>query len=216
MRDVLWINKLGTYREDEKVFCGVKRIHWNMLFNQHTEFLFQDYDVAKECITRLTPADYRHKRDLKPKCLTWRCREHENCPFVLQIVPFCKKTGKTDEELKSGRYYIRKAQNHDHSQETLAELSSGNQSVSQYHKVEKKYNQAEAEMNELENRLKKTTMKDRRSKIGTKIRNLRKKIMKLKSDMGKLSNGTDQIDGESSTNSHSNKSDLEKSVKSMP
>ena len=111
-----------------------------MLFTPHTEFTFQNYDVTKKCIRRLAPADRRHNFDLQPKCLTWRCSDFENCPFVLEIVPFIKKTGKTESELKKGRYYIRKAQNHDHSPETLAEPSARNQSVSQYHKLEKEYN----------------------------------------------------------------------------
>ena len=83
---------------------------------------------------------------------------------MLEIVPFVKITGKKELELKNGRYYIRKAQNHDHSPEILAEPSTRNQSVSQYHKLEKECNDAEREMNELENQLKKTVMKDRQAK----------------------------------------------------
>ena len=133
-----------------------------MLFIQHTKFVLQNYDVVKECIRRLAPADRRHNFDLKPTCLTWSCSDFENFPFVLEIVPFVKKTGKIESELKNGCYYLKKAQNHDHSPETLVEPSNRNQSVSQYHILEEEYNYAEREINELENRLKKTIMKERR------------------------------------------------------
>ena len=116
---MLCINEFGAYREDGKVFCKSRRVTCNMLFEQHTKFAFQNYNVVKECIIRLSPVDCRHNFDLKPKCLTWRCSDFENCPFVLEIVPFVKRTGKTESELKNGRYCIRKAQNHDHIPETL-------------------------------------------------------------------------------------------------
>ena len=137
---MLWINKSVAYREDGKVFCKSRRITWDMLFIQHTEFVFQNYDVTKEYIRRLAPADCRHNFDLQPKCLTWRCSDFENCPFVLKIVSFVKKTVKAESELKNSCYYIRKVQNYDHITETLAEPSARNQSISQYHKLEKEYN----------------------------------------------------------------------------
>ena len=90
------------------------------------------------------------------------CGRFENCLFVLEIVPFGKTVGKTVAELKKGSYWIRKAQDHDHSWETLVEPSSRNQSVSQYHKLEKKLEDAKARTNELNDQLKKTTVKERR------------------------------------------------------
>ena len=48
MKGTLWINELGTHKEDRKVFCQKKRIYWDMFFNERTRFLFQNYDVVKE------------------------------------------------------------------------------------------------------------------------------------------------------------------------
>ena len=51
-------------------------------------------------------------------------------------------------------YWIRKAQDHDQSYETLADHWFNNESVSQYHKLEKKHKDAKARMEELEDQLK--------------------------------------------------------------
>ena len=56
--------------------------------------------------------------------------------------------------MKKGSYWIRKAHDHDHSRETLAEPSVRNESVSQYHKLEKKLNEDQVRMEELEDQLK--------------------------------------------------------------
>ena len=136
-----------------------------MFFKERTRFLFQNYDVVKESVMILTPSERRHNFDLNPKCLTWSCSDFENCPFVLEIVLFGKTVGKTVAELKKGSYWIRRAQDHDHSQEALAEPSARNESVSQYHKLEKKHKDAEARMEELEDQLKKTTVKAHRCKF---------------------------------------------------
>ena len=133
-----------------------------MFFKERTRFLFQNYDVVKKSVTILTPSEHRHNFDLKPKCLTWRCSDYENCPFVLEIVPSGSTVGKTVEELKKGSYYIRKAQDHDHSLGTLVIPSYRNESVSKYHKLEKKLEDAKARTNELNDQLKKTTVKERR------------------------------------------------------
>ena len=125
-----------------------------MFFKERTRFLFQNYDVVKESVIILTLSERRHNFDLKPKCLTWSCSDFENCPFALEIVPFGKTAGKTEEELKKGSYWIRKAHDHDHNHETLAEMSAHNESVSQYHKLEKKHKDAKARMEELEDQLK--------------------------------------------------------------
>ena len=77
-----------------------------------------------------------------------------NCPFVLEIISSGKTIGKTEAEVKRGSYWIRKAQEHDQSYETLAEPSIRNESVSQYHKLEKKHKDAKARMEELEDQLK--------------------------------------------------------------
>ena len=58
-----------------------------------------------------------------------------------------------------------KAQDHDYWYETLVEPSVRNESVSQYHKLEKKHKDAKARMEELEDQLKKTTVKAHRCKF---------------------------------------------------
>ena len=136
-----------------------------MLFKERSRFLFQNYNMVKENVTILTSSERRHNFDLKPKYLTWSCSDHENCPFVLEIIPSGKTICKTEAEVKRGSYRIRKAQDHDYCYETLAEPSVRNESVSQYHKLEKKHKDAEARMEELEDQLKKTTVKARRCKF---------------------------------------------------
>ena len=125
-----------------------------MFFKERNRFLFQNYNMVKECVTIRTPSKCRHNFDLKPKCLTWYCSDHENCPFVLDIVSSDKTIGKTEVEVKRGSYRIRKAQDHDYCYETLAKPSIRNESVFQYHKLEKKHKDAEARMEELEDQLK--------------------------------------------------------------
>ena len=136
-----------------------------MFFKERSRFLFQNYNMVKENVTILTSSERRHNFDLKPKCLTWSCSDFENCPFVLEIIPSGKTVDKTEEELKKGSYWIRKAHDHDHSRETLAEPSVRNESVFQFHKLEKKHKDAKARMEELEDQLKKTTVKARRCKF---------------------------------------------------
>ena len=136
-----------------------------MFFKERNRFLFQNYNVIKENVTIRTPSERRHNFDLKPKCFTWSCSDHVNCPFVLEIIPSGKTIGKTEAEVKRGSYWIRKAQDHDYWYETLAEPSVRNESVSQYHKLEKKHKDAEARMEELEDQLKKTTVKAHRCKF---------------------------------------------------
>ena len=125
-----------------------------MFFKERSRFLFQNYNVVKENVTILTSSERRHNFDLKPKCLTWYFSDHENCPFVLEIIPSGKTIGKTEVEVKRGSYRIRKAQEHDYCYETLAEPSIRNESVFQYHKLEKKHKDAKARMEELQNQLK--------------------------------------------------------------
>ena len=125
-----------------------------MFFKERNRFLFRNYNVIKENVTIRTPSERRHNFDLKPKCLTWYFSDHENCPFVLDIIPSDKTIAKTEAEVKRGSYRIRKAQDHDYCYETLAEPSVRNESVSQYHKLEKKHKDAEARMEELEDQLK--------------------------------------------------------------
>ena len=125
-----------------------------MFFKERNRFLFQNYNVVKENVTIRTPSERRHNFDLKPKYLTWSCSDHENCPFVLEIILSGKTIGKTEAEVKRGSYWIRKAQEHDYCYETLAEPSVRNESVSQYHKLEKKHKDAKARMEELEDQLK--------------------------------------------------------------
>ena len=136
-----------------------------MFFKERNRFLFQNYNMVKENVTIRTPSERRHNFDLKPKCLTWSFSDHENCPFVLEIIPSGKTIGKTEAEVKRGSYRIRKAQDHDYCYETLAEPSIRNESVSQYHKLERKHKDAEASMEELEDQLKKTTVKAHRCKF---------------------------------------------------
>ena len=124
-----------------------------MFFKERNRFLFQNYDMVKECVTIRTPSERRHNFDLKPKCLTWSCSDLENCPFVLEIILSGKTIGKTEVEVKRGSYWIRKAQDHDYCYETLAEPSVRNESVPQYHKLEKKHKDAKARMEELQNQL---------------------------------------------------------------
>ena len=102
-----------------------------MFFKERNRFLFQNYNVIKENVMIRTPSECRHNFDLKPKCLTWNCSDHENCSFMLDIIPSGKTIGKTEAEVKMVNYWIRKAQEHDHSYETLAEPSVCNESVSQ-------------------------------------------------------------------------------------
>ena len=125
-----------------------------MFFKERNRFPFQNYNMVKENVTILTSSERRHNFDLKPKCLTWSCSDHENCLFVLEIIPSGKTIGKTEAEVKMANYRIRKAQDHDYCYETLAEPSIRNESVFQYHKLEKKHKDAEARMEELEDQLK--------------------------------------------------------------
>ena len=85
-----------------------------MFFKERNRFPFQNYNVVKENVTIRTPSERRHNFDLKPKCLTWSCSDHENCPFVLEIILSGKTIGKTEVEVKRGSYRIRKAQEHDY------------------------------------------------------------------------------------------------------
>ena len=124
-----------------------------MFFKERNRFLFQNYDVIKENVTIRTSSERRHNFDLKPKYFTWYFSDLENCPFVLEIIPSGKTSGKTEAEVKMANYRIRKAQDHDYCYETLAEPSVRNESVSQYHKLEKKHKDAEARMEELQDQL---------------------------------------------------------------
>ena len=174
-----------------------------MFFKERTRFLFQNYDMVKEGVMILTPSECRHNFDLNPKCLTWSCSDFENCPFVLEIILSGKTVDKTEEELKKGSYWIRKAHDHDHSRETLAEQSVRNESVSQYHKLEKKLNEDQVRMEELEDQLKRTTVKTRRCRIQEKTRNLRKLIKKTKTELEKVKDIKDRPDNECATHPYS-------------
>ena len=136
-----------------------------MFFKERNRFLFQNYNVVKENVTIRTPSERRHNFDLKPKYLTWYFSDLENCPFVLEIILSGKTSGKTEVEVKMANYWIRKAQEHDHCYETLAEPSVRNESVSQYHKLEKKHKDAKARMEELEDQPEITIVKAHRCKI---------------------------------------------------
>ena len=84
---------------------------------------------------------------------------------MLEIIPSGKTICKTEAEVKRGSYRIRKAQDHDYCYETLAEPSIHNESVSQYHKLEKKHKDAETRMKELEDQPEITTVKAHRCKF---------------------------------------------------
>ena len=122
---------------------------------------------------------------------------------MLEIIPSGKTVDKTEEELKKGSYWIRKAHDHDHSRETLAEPSVRNESVSQYHKLEKKLNEDQVRMGELEDQLKRTTVKTRRCRIQEKTRNLRKLIKKTKTELENVKDIKDRPDNECATHPYS-------------
>ena len=105
--------------------------------------------------------------------------------------------------MKKGSYYIRKAQDHDHSLGTLKIPSCRNESVSKYHKLKKKLEDAKARTNELNDQLKKTTVKERRCRIQQNIRNLRKLIKKVETDMEKVTDVKDRLNDECATNPNS-------------
>ena len=84
---------------------------------------------------------------------------------MLEILPFGSTVGKTTEELKNGYYWIKKAQEHNHNKKTLKIPSSRNESVSKYHKLEKKLEDAKARMDELEDQLKRNPKRDIKKKI---------------------------------------------------
>ena len=67
--------------------------------------------------------------------------------------------------MKKGSYWIRKAQDHDHSLGTLVIPSFHNQSVSKYHKLKKKLEDAKARTNELEDQLKRSPKREIKKKI---------------------------------------------------
>ena len=105
--------------------------------------------------------------------------------------------------MKKDRYWIRKAHDHDHSRESLAEPSARNESVSQYHKLEKKLNEDLSRIGGLENQLKRAIVKTRRCRIQEKIRNLRKLIKKTKTELEKVSDLKDRPDDEVATHPYS-------------
>ena len=115
---------------------------------------------------------------------------------MLEIVPFGKTTEKTEAELKKGSYWIRKAQDHDHSRGTLSVPSARNESVSQYNKLEKNLNEDLSRMGELEDQLKRTIMKASRCRIQEEIRNLRQLIKKTKTELEKVCYLKDRPDDE--------------------
>ena len=98
--------------------------------------------------------------------------------------------------MKKGSYYIRKAQDHDHSLETLVIPSSRNESVSKYHKLKKKLKDANVELNKLKTRLERTRMKNCRYRIQEKIHNLRKLVKKVEAYMEKVTDVKDRINDE--------------------
>ena len=62
---------------------------------------------------------------------------------------------KAYDEVKKVNYWIRKAQDHDHSLESFAEPNSHNEGLSQFYKLEMKNKHAETGLNTLEKQLKK-------------------------------------------------------------
>ena len=161
---------------DNHITLDNEILSWDMLFKVYGNIKFRTYDLAVKFINILAPSTCRHNFDLNPKCLTWRCSDFENCPFVLNIVPSGKTVGKTEAELKKGSYWIRMAHDHDHSRGTLSVPSARSESVSQYNKLEKNLNEDLSRMGELEDQLKRTNAKEYRRRIQEKIRNLRKLI----------------------------------------
>ena len=165
MKGTLWITDMLMEWSNGHITLDNEMLTWDMFFKVYRNIKFRTYDLVVDFIDILTPSTCRHNFDLKPKCLTWRCSDYENCPFVLEIIPFGSTVGKTTEELKNGYYWIRKAQDHDHSKETLKIPSSRNQSVSKYHKLKKKLEFAKARMDELEDQLKRSPKREIKKKI---------------------------------------------------
>ena len=196
MKGTLWITDMLMEWSDGHITLDNEMLTWDMFFKVYRNIKFRTYDLVVDFIDILTPPTCRHNFDLKPKCLIWRCSDYDNCPFVLEILPFGSTVGKTTEELKKGSYYIRKAQDHDHSLGTLVIPSYRNESVSKYHKLKKKLEDAKARMDELEDQLKRSPKRDIKKKIHDKIRNLRKLIKKVETDMEKITDVKDQLDDE--------------------
>ena len=122
---------------------------------------------------------------------------------MLEILPFGSTVGKTTEELKKGSYYIRKAQDHDYSLETLVIPSSRNESVSKYHKLKKKLEDAKTRMDELEDQLKRSPKREIKKKIHDKIHTLRKLVKRVEADMEKVTDVKDRINYECATDPNS-------------
>ena len=200
---IIWITEEMMMWSDGHITLDNEILSWDMLFKVYGNIRFRTYDLAVKFINILTPSERRHNFDLKPKCLTWSCSDFENCPFVLEIVPFGKTVGKTEEELKKGSYWIRKAHNHDHSLKTLEKPSARNQSVSQYHKLEKKLNEDQSRMEKLEDQLKRANAKEYRRRIQEKIHNLRKLIKRTKTELENVCDDQDKTGNDVATNPYS-------------
>ena len=110
MKGTIWITEKIMVWSDGHITLDNEILSWDLLFKVYGNIKFRTYDLAVKLFNILAPSTCRHNFDLNPKCLTWSCSNFENCPFVLEIVPFGKTVGKTEAELKKGSYWIRKAQ----------------------------------------------------------------------------------------------------------
>ena len=95
MKGTIWITEKIMVWSDGHITLDNEILSWDMLFKVYGNIRFRTYDLAVKFINILTRSERRHNFDLKPKCLTWICIDLENCPFVLEVVPFGKSVGKT-------------------------------------------------------------------------------------------------------------------------
>ena len=102
MKGTIWITEKIMVWSDGHITLDNEILSWDMLFKVYGNIRFRTYDLAVKFIHILIQSERRYNFDLDPKCLTWRCSDFENCPFVLNIVPFGKTVGKTVAELKKG------------------------------------------------------------------------------------------------------------------
>ena len=95
MKGTILISEIIVDYIDGYITLDHAMLSWDLLFEVLCNIKFRTYDLTVNFINVLTPSTYRHDFDCKPKYLTWICIDLENCPFVLEVVPFGKSVGKT-------------------------------------------------------------------------------------------------------------------------
>ena len=160
--------------------------NWELIFQNPSAIRIFSFDNAVDFVNEIHPKYYHFSHNLSAKSLIWKCKDFENCPFLLKMVPEGDVSGLSPDMIKKGYYCFQEVHDHNHSRETLMQGHQTRRSIESLEEVKDEIRNLENTILIVEDDLASCSQRSRRVKYGTKLRTLRQQLLKVNQKLAKL------------------------------